>query len=1845
MALDEVIVPGYTPISVVGKDGSFVVFRASSSDKNNFLVKAPISLPPPVAAVNQLEREYDAARALDPAFAVQPLRIERHGDTVALILGDFACQALSAQLAAPLDVGRFLAIAVAVAAALAALHRQGVVHKDIKPANIFLATRRDGSIEAKLTGFGAATTLLRERQAPEPPEFIAGTLAYMAPEQTGRMNRSIDSRSDLYSLGITLYQMLAGHLPFSASAPLEWVHCHIALQPPPPSRYRGDIPEPLAAIVMKLLAKNAEDRYQTAEGLKADLERCAAEWRECVRITPFALGECDIPDRLLIPEKLYGREREVEALLAAFDRAATGGKLEFMLVSGYSGIGKSALVNELHKALVPARGLFASGKLDQHKCGIPYGALAQAFSRLIHPLLGMSEAALEGWRRELNEALGLNGRLILDLVPDLAFIIGEQPAVPELEPGLAKNRFQLVFRRFIEAFARPEHPLALFLDDLQWLDAATLDLIEDLLIRQDVRHLLLIGAYRDNEVPPDHPLMRRIGAIRAGGAEVREINLGPLSREHLTRLIADSLHCECERAIPLAHLIHAKTGGNPFFANQFLSALAQVGLVFFDHGHGRWSWDLGGIRAKGYTDNVADLMAGMLTQLADNTQRTLRDLACLGNVADARTLSPILDMPEEDVHAALAEAVGRDLVQRLNGSYRFVHDRVHEASYASIPKESRAAAHLRIGRALLAHTPPEKRGETIFEIVSQLNRGAALMAGQDERDELAALNLIAGRRAKASTAYAAGLSHFAAGMDLLADDPDGRQGELMFALALNRAECEYLTGDLDAAEQRLDALAESPADPAGRAAVAVLRINLYMTRDRSGRAIEVGLQYLDQAGIRWSSRPSIEGVEHEFERLWQRLEKKPIESIADLPLMSEAGSRATMDVLTALMPPALFTDRNLQCLLIARMANLSLEHGNTDGSCFAYVWLGMLLGPQFDDYRAGYRFGQLAVDLVETQGLLRFKARVCLGFGHVVPWTRHVRMGVPYVRTALETAQATGDLSFATISFGALITHLLACGEPLAAMQREAEAAFEFARKARFGLIADMVKGQLGLIRTLRGLTPQFGCFTDAELDEGRFEEHLAAEPRLAYSGWRYWIRKLQARYYAADYAAAIEAEEKARRLLSSSFLAYFEVAEYHFYAALARAAYVDSAPASDRPAHLDALSAHLRQLELWSRNCPENFECRAALVAAEVARLEGRVPDATRLYEQAIRSARANAFIHDEAVAYETAGCFYLGNGLEAAGLAHLREAHDCYALWGADGKVRQLERRYPRLAERPIPATRPEGERLDAAAVAKASETLSSAIELPQLIETLMTIALENAGADRGLLIMPDGAGWRMEVEAKATIDGTEVTLCRSVIDGARCPETVVNAVLRTRESIIINDASRFGEFFEDPYLRRGAARSVFCLPLPRQGSLAGVLHLENSQTVGAFTPDRTAVLELLAAQAAISLENARLYGTLRESEEKYSRIVNTASEGIWMVDPEGATLFVNAKMGEMLGWSPDEMAGRLLTDFLFEEDALEQPQRMERRRRGLSENFERRFRHRDGHTVWAMVSAAPIFDDQHRFAGAVGMHTDITERHRVEAELRHYKEHLEETVQQLQAKTEMLSLSNADLEQFAYVASHDLQTPLRNVVHYAQLLERRYGGVLDEDGKEFIGFIVGGGMHMSTLIADLLEYARISNQGKPLEPVASSEALAQALRNLKMEVEASEAEIVVGDLPEVFAEPARLVSVFQNLIGNAIKYRDKDRRLVIGVCAEKVSPELWRFAVSDNGIGIAEEYRERIFKIFERLGPTKGKDGTGIGLTLCRRIVHRFGGRIWVESEPGAGSTFYFTVKSVTPARPGP
>jgi PAS domain S-box-containing protein len=1597
------------------REGDLTLYRGSGSGLSPILLVTAEDASP--GSLKWLQHEYALKAELDAAWAARPVVLSRYNDRLTLVLEDPGGEPLDRLLGRRMDVAEFLHIAVPLTSALRRVHERGLIHKDIKPGNVLVDMASGG---VWLTGFGIASRLPREHRVPEPPEEIAGTLAYMAPEQTGRMNRSIDSRSDLYALGVTFYEMLTGTLPFKATDPMGWVHCHVARQADPPEERAKEIPKALSSIVMKLLVKTAEDRYQTAAGVQADLQRCLTEWEAKRRIAAFPLGTRDLSEQLLIPERLYGREREINTLLAAFDRVVAQGTAELVLVSGYSGIGKSSVVNELHRVLVPLRGLFASGKFDQYKRDIPYATLAQAFQGLVHPILGQSQAEVGLWRDGLQEALGSNGALITNLVPELELIIGKQPPVAGLSLQEMQKRFQMVFRRFVAVFARREHPLVLFLDDLQWLDAATLDVLEHLITHPEMQYLLLVGAYRDNEVRPSDPLMRTIDEIRKSRASVLDVVLEPLALYDIERLIADSLHCEREHARPLAQMVQEKTAGNPFFVIQFISALAEEELIAFDQNTATWNWDLARIRAKGFTDNVVDLMVSKLSRLPDKTQDTLKLLACLGIAAENASLAVIQGEAGGTIDSQMWDAVRAGLVFRLDRSYAFLHNRVQEAAYSLIPVDQRATVHLRIGRCLVAAMNNEKLTEHIFDVVNQLNHGAALLSDPNEMEWAADLNLRAGRKAKASTAYAAACRYFSAGMALLGPSGWARRYDLAFSLTLERAECTFLSSQFDEAEGLIAELLRSADSKVDKAAVYRLKIELHVVKSENPQAVDSALECLRLFGIDMPVHPSRHEVHAEYERMWSNLGDRSIESLINLPRTTSPEAHAAMRVLATLINAAFWTDPNLFDLHVCKMVNLSLTHGTTDASTTGYAWLGWVLCYAFHRYDDGYRFGKLALDLVEKRGFVVDAARVHYAMGLIVSWMKPLPTSIDLFRTAFRTSVETGDHSFVNFSACQVILRLILTGVALDEVWRESAQFMDSAEQTGFRDGADLIVSQQRFIAALRGQTASLSTFSDAEFDESDFEAELTADRMTTMVCW-YWILKIETLFLSGEYGQALETVAKAKKLLWAT-PGEIQVLDYHFYSALTFASLAEIIPPEQHGEWHTRIKEHRDQLREWALNCPNTFESAATLVEAEVARIEGKHLDAERLYEESIRLAHQQGFIQNEGIANELAARFYAARGFETIAQTYLRSARHCYLLWGAEGKVRQLEQLHPQLREKAILAsstTTTVGgsvEQLEVGTVIKASQALSSEIVLEKLIESLMRIAIEHAGAERGMLLLFRSDEPRIEAEATTSRGSVEVTLRRAAVTPSELPESVLHYVIRTRESVILDDATVQNPFSADEYIHQKHARSILCLPLVKQAKLIGMLYLENNLASHVFTPARISVLKLLSSQAAISIENAHLYAelinenrdrqkaedALRASEERWRNLFENVPVGVALTGSHGRYVAANPAFQRMTGYSEAELHSRSPSDITHEDDRAATEAMIAALAAGepYTRPVEKRYRRKNGGVTWAEVSTFVVpAAETPLFAGVA---VDITDRKRAEDDLRRSEASLTEAQQ---------------------------------------------------------------------------------------------------------------------------------------------------------------------------------------------------------------------------------------------------
>ena len=1454
------------------------------------LLKQLRGLMPAAAEVAALKRECALAADLPSLAALLPRWVDA-APTARLLFedpgGTLASQAIAA---GRLPIDGALAIALRVAATLAELHGRGIVHCGVRPDAI-LCRLTDGC--AWLIDFADATDLGRAASAA--PAGASATplarLVYVAPEQTGRIDGPVDVRSDLYALGIVLYELLTGAVPQRAETALEQIHWHIAGSAREPAQVDPSIPGPLSALVMKLLAKNPDERYQSAHGLAQDLATCAREWAARRQIAAFPLGRRDIGEQLVISARLVGREREVHTLLEAFDAVCEGrrGPGALLLVEGYSGIGKTTLIQQLVKPIVRRRGSFISGKFDQVVRGVPFGALIQAFRGLVRQWLTESEAQLAQWRATLITALGANGGVLAEVIPEIEFIIGAQPAPAALSSAEAQNRFQRVLQSFVSALARPEHPLVLFLDDLQWADAATLDLLEPLLATDPTRRLLVMGAYRDNELDASPRLARTLTALARAGVALQRISLGPLLPADLTRLVADTLRSDAAHAEPLARLVHQKTGGNPFFAIQFLKLLESEGHLRFDNAALRWDYRIEEIADAPLADNVIDLMTRGIERLPAPTRYALTLAACIGNRFDAATLAIVCEQTPDASAADLAPAIAEGLVL-ANGSeagigapshFSFLHDRVQQAAYALIPAERRRMVHLTVGRLLQSRDVSPSSplaANSLFDTVHHLNLGRTLIRDAKERRTVAALNLEAGRRAKSATAYDRALELFQAGVDLLGEAGSKGDHTLAFELHLEAAQGLYLCGQFEPALAAYAALIERARTPVERARVARLRSVQYENLARYADALASTREGLALLGLVLPDREveQATALQREIDSIEALRGARTIASLVDLPPMGDASTRMVMAMLTDIWSAAyIHGSATLARLLSATMVRLSLEHGNVGESAYGYVTHAITVGPLRGDYAAAYDFGCLALAVNQRLDDKRLRAKIYQQFhAHVNLWCRPFASCIAYAREACRSGLESGDFLYAAYGAGTEPWAAIAATEDLAQFVRDYEPSVALIEQLNNPGFADSVRLIVSWARALQGRTAAPLALGDAVLGE---DEYLRRYAGNAFFAGIHGVMRLHLCTLLGSPAEALQAAEHAAPLVAQIPGTVWPVL-HEFWHGLALAANLETMDADAAPAARAVLERARAAFELRAIHCADNFALQRWLLGAEIARLDARHQDAAALYEQAIEFAGSRPLLPMLALAHELYGRFHQARGQTQLAHLHLAQARAGYTRWGAAAKVTAMQQQYPELPARrggeanaantppssaPLAWASTVTDGLDLFSVLKSAQAIAGEVELGALLAQLLNIVIENAGAERGALVLEGENGLR--VHASDADEGME--------DGAALeqslgvPVGIVNYVLRTGESLVLADAERDEQHGSEPYVQGHRVRSVMCLPVQRSGRALGVLYLEHRRVAGVFTAERLNTLRVLAAQAAISLENARLFAAMKD------------------------------------------------------------------------------------------------------------------------------------------------------------------------------------------------------------------------------------------------------------------------------------------------------------------------------------------------------------------------------------------
>lgn len=1644
-----------------------LVYRGTKDDGLAIIVKILKQDYPSPQELTRYRQEYQITRSLNQEGAIKAYSQQDYQRTLVILLEDFGGESLEQWMRqcsdfCPMPVSTFLRLAIELTDILGRIHAAHVIHKDVNPGNIVL-NLETGVV--KIIDFGIATQFSRTNPTFKSPHILEGTLAYLSPEQTGRMNRSLDYRTDFYSLGVTFYELLTGHLPFPAANMLELVHCHIAKQPVPPHEMNAAIPKPISDIILKLMAKNAEDRYQSAWGIKADLELCADQLSKIGRIDSIQLALQDVTDQFQIPQKLYGRNKEVALLLAAFDRAALAddriagfqnnseisSRVEMMLVSGYAGIGKSALVQELYKPITAKRGYFISGKFDQFQRNIPYSAIVEALRKLVQQLLSEPEEQVQQWRSRLLLALGSNGQLIIDVIPEVELIIGQQPTLAEVGSTEAQNRFNLVFPKFIRACSSYKHPLVMFLDDLQWVDLATLRMIELMLCDHEMQYLLLIGAYRDNEVSQTHPLVSTLEKLKQENIAVNQIALVPLELESVTHLIAETLHSSSEAIAPLAELVWRKTKGNPYFTNEFLKTLYTEDLVNFNISQRCWQWNVAEINTKNITDNVVELMIGKLKQLPEPTQQVLRLAACVGAEFDLATLSVICERSAVEVFAELAIAIQSELIlstseldqNLLIQHYKFLHDRVQQAAYTLIAEEQQQAIHLQIGYFLLQSNGSETSPDKLFEVVDHLNLGRHLIIEQQERDRLARLNLSAGQKAKTTSAHSAALQYLTIGIEMLAIDSWQTQYALTLALYEEATESASLYDDFQQMEQWAIVVLNHAITILDRIKVYMTKIQSYVARGRQTEAIKVGLEVLKSLDIVLPESPTEIDVQSKLTETAAYFEARNKEDLLDLPLMQAPDKLAAMQILASLIGATFQTAPKLLLLIICEQVNLSVQYGNNSFSSFAYAtYGGPILNGAIQDFKEAYQFGNLALRLAERFDHKKLRSKVLqMVAAHIMHCKDHVRETLPLLQESYETGLETGDVEYSTYAAGFKCMYSHFAGLNLAKVELETRTCSHvLAQLKQENILSYLHRLQQVIFNLMEPVENPTRLLGSHYNEEQFLPIHLEANDRTHLH--HLYLYKLILSHLFEDYSQALECAVQAE-LYADGVLGIFSIPVLNFYDSLVRLELYPSAPVLEKEQLLLKTISNQEKMQRWADHAPTNFQHKYYLIEAEKARVLGQTAEAMSLYEQAIAGAKDNQFMQEEALAYELAAKFYLGHRMERIAQTYIKEAHYCYERWGAKAKVAHLEAKYPEWFTQALPArsidlhvtsprvttSKQADVDLDLAAVMKASQAIASEIELDRLLSSLMQILIETAGAQTGSLILENLGEWTIEAACELN-DGENVCTPRvlqSMPMANRLPESIIQYVIRTHEPVILNDATREGHFIHEPYILHHQPQSLLCLPLLNQSQLIGVLYLENQLATGVFTPDRSQVLYLLSTQSAIAIANAKLYSKLREDESRMTQFLEAIPIGVAVVDAVGRPYYANQRAIQLTGKGidPSVTVDRIAETYQVYLAGTDQPYPTEKMPivRALSgdrtkvDDIEI---HHDNVMIPIESSGTPVFDEQGKIVYAIAAFQDITERKQTERLLADYNRTLEQQVAERTADLQESEAALRDQEQ---------------------------------------------------------------------------------------------------------------------------------------------------------------------------------------------------------------------------------
>lgn len=1850
----------YAEITLISKRERYSVYRADDLLTNEVLaLKLPSKANSLTIDIERLQREFQILEQVKSPGVAHALRMDSTGSFRFMVMkfaGDRTLRNIISDRT--ISLKRFLSLAVSIATILAELHYRKIVHCKLIPESVVL----DALDRATIVNFDDAlvdASLGCRKPAPSGAELFLAELRYIAPEQTGRMDWGVDQRTDLYTLGLVFFEMLTGVVPFENSDRLGLLHAHLTRTAAFPDGTDWDIPIRLKEVVLKLLEKDPQARYQNAADLAYDLSKIGTEAEQ---LSPGDINESlKAGPGLVVPQRLYGRSRELKQLTDSLSETIASGRAKLALVHGFSGVGKTALIESFYTPLSKGGTICLRGKFDQYRRDIPFSTFVQAFHEFIQFILSQPDEQVQKWKSLFAESLGGGAGPIIKLIPQLELLLGPQAEIATLPPGEEQQRFNRLFRQFISVLARPEYPLVLVLDDLQWIDSDSLQLIRSLILDGRGLSLLLVGAFRDNELSDDHELFELIADLKACDGIVADIKLNPLSIKYLTRLVSETLLVDFELSKQISKVVYEKTMGNPFYSIQLLQAMLSEGVLKCHKSTNRWLFKLDRATSFTHADSIVHLMIHRMRKLSLDAQALLATAAFLGDRGEIQELALVANVDLEVVDLLLNEASVAGLVTISNRQYKFLHDRFQQAAYALIAQSNEASVHAQIAQRLLAACPQDQFPAKLFNIVSHFNSGMAAFGMEAERVRLAELNLAAGQQARAGAGFASAIQFFATGLSILESCSSISCAKLKMSLSLALAECYWLNDDLDEAEKVCRRTLESAGDNLEQAVVYRLMSEIETREGRLQKAVDYGLYGLSLLGVMLPEHPSREESLREFEQIWTNIGERSISELSKLPLLTGPEGLATIDLLQALQSASMISNRDLFFLVGYKIVNISVQQGLCPASVVGFAQFALVLPRLFSKFQEAREFVDLCRELVSIRCLNRYAARVEFFCGLTTFWTSGIWAEQDVLARAKELARSTGEIHYAELCTGHSIVNSYLSGTPLPKIQ-------EISAESVAGLRDISPSSPLEVTNMLRVISKRLckhpSLMSDEILLELEYGRYLV-ENNILLAGL-YYVLLLETNYITGNYPEAVGHGMAAEALLWAH-ITFAGECEYWYYYALALAADFDRVKENHNTAsnYIDTISKLLAKLDHWSKHTPSFFQCKRALVGAELARILGDNVVAASLYRVAADLAQRQDMIHCQALANELAGRYFISRGQTTYGLAHLREARNCYASWGATGKVEQLDSFYPELA-----ATSAHLECTDIQTFIKTAQAIAEQVSLNQLADTLMRVLLESAGARQGAILISEMSDLKVLAVGKAGGDGFNTKSSQDILiehldkswpeQYQHLPTSLINYVARTKETIVIGETAKDPVFGKDEYFQKSMTRAALCIPICKQENLLAILYLENNLTPYVFTHERLNLLHLLAGQIVISLENALLFESLARSEEQFRLSFEMAAVGKAQTDCASRKFTrVNAKFCEITGYSNEELLNMTFSDLTHPEERQKDFEFYAKRLTNPAPfDIKKRYVRKDGVIIWVQVHAAFICDQAGRPIRSVGVVQDITTSLKAEEALRTLNLELEERVQarttELELAKSVAESANKAKSEFLAKMSHEVRTPMNAVIGLSDLLSR---SELNHEQEDLVSNIQNSADCLLGIIDDILDYSKIeAGKLEISEADFNLHELVVNAANLFIEKARSKhiqwETKISADVPmNVRGDPLRVRQILLNLLSNALKFTEHGKvaiRVSVG-SVNALNPRVF-IEVEDTGIGIRSDVVANLFSPFTQADGsiTRKYGGTGLGLSICKSLADLMEGEISVKTRLGHGSVFTFSIplriaSSAPPVKP--